>query len=148
MSAEGSGPRTVGVDWFAGLLDQLLALARLSDLDAHFVDDLTETRDLALMIEDWSKHRAGSGDYFFTVTLHTRKEVPGREDQVGSHTFTLPHDPDAAEFIAKLTRQLALLAGRETQDDEVSRALMELTGIAAGLYKALMESLSGPDGHD
>jgi hypothetical protein len=66
----------------------------------------------------------------------------------GSHTFALPHDPDAAEFIAKLTRQLALLAGRETQDDEVSRALMELTGIAAGLCKALMESLGGPDEQD
>jgi hypothetical protein len=137
-------PGTVGVDWFAASLDRILGLARASDLDARLADDLTETRDLALMIEAWSKHRAGCGDYFFTVTLHLREEVPGREDQVSSRAFTLPHDPDAAEFLAKLTRQLALLAGREALDDEVTRALTELTGIAAGLYKALVDSLSGP----
>lgn len=144
VSGDAPRPATVGIDWFAASLDQILALARASDLDAHLADDLTEARDLALMIEDWSKHRAGVGDNFFTVTLNLRKEVPGEEDQASSHTFTLPHDPDAAEFLAKLTRQIAFLAGREAQDAEIARALTELTGIAIGLYQALLTSLSGP----
>jgi hypothetical protein len=148
VNGEGPRPGTAGVGWFADSLDQILDLARASDLDAHLAGDLTEARDLALMIEDWSKHRAGCGDYFFTVTLHVRKEVPGREDQVSSHTFTLPHAPDAAEFIARLTRQLNVLAGREARDDEIVRALTGLTGIAAGLYKALVDSLTRPDGQD
>jgi hypothetical protein len=145
VSGEGPRPETVGVDWFAASLDQILDLARASDLDAHLAGDLTEARDLALMIEDWSKHRAGRGDYFFTVAIQTRKEVPGQEDQLSSRTFTLPHDPDAAEFIARLTRQLALLAGREARGDDIARALTELTGVAIGLYQALMESLTGLD---
>jgi hypothetical protein len=144
MSGADPRPGPVGVDWFAASLDQILDLARISDPGADLADGLTKARDLALMIEDWSKHRAGGGDCFFTVTLHARKEVPGEEDQVSSHTFTVPHDQDAAEFIARLTRQLALLAGRGAQDADVARALTGLTGLAAGLYQALMESLSGP----
>ncbi|HEY1915449.1 MAG TPA: hypothetical protein VGH27_07730 [Streptosporangiaceae bacterium] len=141
-------PKTIGVNWFAASLDQILDLARASDLDAHLAGDLAEARDLALMIEDWSRHRAGCGDYFFTVSLQIRKEVPGQEDQVSSLTFSLPHDPDAAEFIGRLTRQIGLLAGLQAQDLEVMGALTDLTGIAAGLYKALMDSLGEPNEQD
>jgi hypothetical protein len=148
VSGDGPGPQTAGVEWFAASLDQILGLARASDVDAELAGDLTEARDLALMIGDWSKHRAGCGDYFFTVTLHVRKEVPGRDDEVTSHAFSLPHNSDAAEFLGRLTRQLAFLAGRGATDDQVARTLTELTGLAVGLYQALAESLSGPDGPD
>jgi hypothetical protein len=136
-------PAAVGVGWFAASLDQILDLARASDLDAGLAGDLAETRDLALMMEDWAKHKAAGGAYFFTVSLDMRCE-----DQVSGQNFTVPHDPEAAEFLAKLTRQLGLLAGRRAQDHEVIRALTELTAIAAGLTKALLDSLSKSAGHD
>jgi hypothetical protein len=140
VSGEESRPETSGVGWFAASLDQILDLARVSDLDAGLADDLAGARDLALMIDDWAKHRAGCGDYFFTVTIHMRSE-----DKVGHQTFSVPHDPDAAEFIAKLTTQLGLLAGRRARDEGIVRALTELTAVAAGLTKALVESLSNQD---
>ncbi|HEY2578204.1 MAG TPA: hypothetical protein VGI74_18020 [Streptosporangiaceae bacterium] len=131
------GKGRVGVDWFAASLDQILVLARASDLDADLADDLIEARDLALMMGDWAKHRAACGDYFFTISLSARSE-----DQVSRRTFTVPHDPEAAEFIAKLTLQLGALAGQRAQDHEVRRALTELTALGVGLIKALTDSLS------
>jgi hypothetical protein len=128
-----------GVEWFAASLDRILDLAGASDVDAGLADDLTKARDLALMIGDWAKHTAASGGYFFTVSIHMRSD-----DRDDDHTFTVPHDPDAAEFMAGLTRQLAQLAGQRAQDGEVAHALTELTAIAAGLTKALVESLTGP----
>jgi hypothetical protein len=141
MSEEYRKPGVVGVDWFAGSLDQILNLARASDLDADLADDLIEARDRALMIEDWAKHRAACGDYFFTVNLRMRSE-----DQASRYTFTVPHEPDAAEFLGKLLRQLGLLAGQRARDPEIRHALTELTAIAAGLTEALLESLSKQDG--
>jgi hypothetical protein len=133
------GRGRVGADWFAVSLDQVLGLARASDLDADLADDLIEARDLALMIGDWAKHRASCGDYFFTIGLSTRCE-----DRVNRCTFTVPHDPDAAEFLSKLTDQISTLAGQRAQDHKVISALTELTAMAAGLTVALEKSLSRP----
>jgi hypothetical protein len=127
---------TAGVDWFAAQLDQILGLAGASELDKGLADDLIAARDQALMIEDWVKHRAGCGDYFFTITIHMRSG-----DQDSSHTFTVPHATEAADFLGKLALQLAHLAGQRAQDSEIIHALTELTGVATGLTKALMESL-------
>ena len=139
MSGEGFRPETAGVEWFAASLDEILGAARASDLDAGLAGDLTAARDLALMMGDWAKHKAAGGAYFFTVTISMQSE-----DRADRRTFTVPHEPDAAEFLARLTRQLGLLAGQRAQDREIMRALTELTAIAAGLTKALLDSLDSP----
>ena len=118
MSGEEPGPEAAGAGWFAASLDQILDQVRANDLGADFADDLAEVRDMALMVGDWAMHRAACGGYFFTVTIHMQSQ-----DQLDSHVFAVPHDPDAARFMAKLTQQLGLLAGRCVQDQGVMRAL-------------------------
>lgn len=57
---------------------------------------------------------------------------------------TIPTPPG---FVGRLARQLALLAGQRARDPAVISVLTELTeltGLAAGLFKALTESLSPP----
>jgi hypothetical protein len=127
----------VGVDWFAAQLDRLRGLAVASALDGGLADDLIAARDLALVIEGWAKCRAGCGDYCCMVDVQMRSG-----DQDRSHTFTVPHVPDAADFLGKLTRQIALLAGRRVHEHEIIHTLTELKAIATGLTKAVLESLS------
>jgi hypothetical protein len=135
-------PAAAGTEWFAAALAEVLARARASELDAGLAGDLAGVRDLALLMGDWAQHQA-AGAAFFTVTLSLRRDG---EDRVTERAFTLPHDPDAAEFLGRLARQLALLAGQRARDPVVIGALTELTGLAAGLFKALTESLDTPGG--
>jgi hypothetical protein len=136
VSGEEPWSGAAGVGWFAAQLDRILGLAHASALDKGLANDLISARDLALIIEDWAKHRAGCGDYFFTVTIHMRSD-----DQDASHTFTVPHAPEAADFLGKLTRQLALLAGQRAHDPKLIHTLTELTAVATGLTQALLENL-------
>jgi hypothetical protein len=129
------------MEWFAAALAEVLARARASELDAGLAGDLAAARDLALLMGDWAQHRAACGAFFFTVSLRLRGDG---DDRVTGRVFSLPHDPDAAGFTGRLARQLALLAGQRARDPAVISVLTELAGLAAGLVKALTESLSPP----
>jgi hypothetical protein len=142
VSEREPGSAAAGVEWFAAAVGEVLARARASELDAGLAADLAGARDLALLMGDWAQHQA-TGAAFFTVTLSLRRDG---EDGVTERAFTVPHDPDAAEFLGRLTRQLAMLAGQRARDPAVISALTELTGLAAGLFKALTESLTAAGG--
>jgi hypothetical protein len=137
MNGQEPWSRAAGIDWLASQLDRLRGLAVASALDGGLADDLISARDLALVIEDWAKHRAGSGDYSCMVDVQMRSG-----DQDSSHTFTVPLIPDTADFLGKLARQITLLAGRRVDEHEIIHTLTELKAIANGLTQAVVKSLS------
>ena len=137
MNGEEPWSGAVGVDWFAAQLDRLRGLAVASALDGDLADDLISARDLALVIESWAKCRAGCGDYCCMIDVQMRSG-----DQDRSLAFTVPHVPDAAYFLGKLARQIALLAGRRVYEHEIIHTLTELKAIATVLSKTALVSLS------